>query len=550
MRSIDLPQCDDRGKLLQLNGCKAGCWGKHTYHCEFFDTPVIPRENCVNCGVPEYQNLPEEPEMDHREKLNQILIQSNPNSDYQVDVGTQGIITVGGGKYWPGIYVSIRLLRELGYEYPIQVWHRGKSESVDKDSVKDLNVEFYDIDEMGERLNNSTIPTGNAKKGGWEAKLYALYHTRLNKIMFLDADAYCVANPAPLFDLIESNDFIFWQDLAHQNNVVKWQYINEDWRNKFPAPIQGGQLLINRQNAWKLIHAAHHMCQHSSFYFKHMYGDQDTWRVGLSAGIQNEIRTLNLGKADWDHLAFLCKYDSTCFVVHRCQGKLFAPQDIPRHKVKYSNPYYKLPLETRVFDLLAECLAVKNVDAKETFKRIYSNRLWGVGSGAGSSPKEAKSYIDFINLYIKNNNIKSVVDLGSGDGYIGSSIECESYIGFDCSEEMVGRSNNRVKDRPSHSFKFLDIYSEVDKIPDADLLLCKDVFHHWPNEWINRFLIKVKISGKWTHKLFCQDFRQKIENQDCHLGGYRALHYDKYPLKQFSMMRLVEVNHKHILLMV
>jgi hypothetical protein len=48
-------------------------------------------------------------------------------------------------------------------------------------------------------------------------------------------------------------------------------------------PVQGGQLLIDRIRAWKLVHLSNYMCQHSDYYFKHMYGDQDTWRVSLSA---------------------------------------------------------------------------------------------------------------------------------------------------------------------------------------------------------------------------------------------------------------------------
>jgi hypothetical protein len=52
---------------------------------------------------------------------------------------------------------------------------------------------------------------------------------------------------------------------------------------------------------------------------------------------------------------------------------------------------------------------------KERFEEIYRKNEWGYGSGHGSLPKHNKGYIEFLEKFIKDKNVRSVVDMGCGD---------------------------------------------------------------------------------------------------------------------------------------
>jgi len=56
---------------------------------------------------------------------------------------------------------------------------------------------------------------------------------------------------------------------------------------------------------------------------------------------------------------------------------------------------------------------------QERFERIYADNEWQYGSGEGSLPIHTKGYIAFIESFVANHEVKSVVDLGCGDWQFG-----------------------------------------------------------------------------------------------------------------------------------
>jgi hypothetical protein len=207
-----------------------GCLGNGCFICERLTDPRY-RKVAVSLGIKPFKRktLPlavkckqecngkrkmlktEYKTMEMREyetRFSNTLIQSNPGSMYGTGKG-DGIIYVGGGKYWPGIVAGIRLLRtELKCTLPVEVWYRGDCEEVNPADVYAFpNVTFHDVDELGRQNGDNRVPTGKVASGGWEAKLYAIYHTSLDRVLFLDADAYCVNNPVPLFQLLDNYSF-------------------------------------------------------------------------------------------------------------------------------------------------------------------------------------------------------------------------------------------------------------------------------------------------------------------------------------------------------
>ncbi len=198
----------------------------------------------------------------------------------------------------------------------------------------------------------------------------------------IDADAYCVSDPTSMIQSFEK-PFAFWMDLpgrcaeckvnADMNTAicpkcgaqtdgngknVKWDKV---WKyNNDVPPVQGGQLLIDIPKAWRIICIAHWMNQHSDFYYKHMFGDQDTWRVALAV-VNNPDLWANLGFAPWIHPAFVIDWEHRWTIVHRCRSKLFDPTGIPpkyREKKLISIQQPHLPREKEVFELLSKVIPV------------------------------------------------------------------------------------------------------------------------------------------------------------------------------------------------
>jgi hypothetical protein len=223
------------------------------------------------------------------------------------------------------------------------VWYRGETEPVNPQDVADLDgITFHDSEAMGNELKDWRIGFMKPGDQGWANKLYALTHTKLETVFFVDADAYFVSDPTPMLELAEQERFVFWDDLQKQDAAVKW---HEVWPPgcKGVPPIQGGQLAMHRPSFWPEIAAAHWMCQHADYYFQRMFGDQDTWRVALAAS-RGTYRSL--GPAPWVTPAFTCSYAGTPVVVHRCQGKLIAGSQ--------SRPKMHLPREQQVFEIVAK----------------------------------------------------------------------------------------------------------------------------------------------------------------------------------------------------
>ena len=452
----------------------------------------------------------------------------------------EGLVMVGGGKFQEHLVIGCRMLRETGSDLPIQIWHRGEHEPLDRRQFQGIsNIEIIDS------VANSIRHAPARILRGWEQKLQALVHCGFERVLYLDADAYCVENPAPLLQKLEHHPFLFWSDLAGNYNTVKWPAVWPSGHRGVPA-IQGGQIAFDRKKIWHVLILAHWLNQHSDFYYSHMFGDQDTWRVALAVMNDHELWHC-LGPAPWLKTAFVCGLaKDQPMIVHRCQGKLFRQEHIPAGKTSYGSPKWELPKEKRVFQHFAELQKDLN-DSAKVFENIYSRQLWGTGSGPGSElSSEARPYVDLINSLIRIGKIKSVVDLGCGDGRIARSLVVHNYTGIDCTSSNI---NALRIESPNKRWELMDIYHDRQALPAGELALMKDVLHHWPNEWINNFLKWAIESKRWKYLIMTQDCGQHEDGADTYLGGYRALHPALMPLAPFHLKTIVPYLHKSVLLL-
>lgn len=122
----------------------------------------------------------------------------------------------------------------------------------------------------------------------------------------------------------------------------------------------------------------------------------------------------------------------------------------------------------------------------EAFTLAYKTGQWHHGSGSGSSPANTRLYRAFLARYMREHEIRSVLDIGCGDWQFSRLIDWTGirYLGVDVVPEIMLRNQVRFGRYPSPVFGCGDVLNGY-RMPDADLILCKDLLQHWPDPAIH-----------------------------------------------------------------
>jgi inositol phosphorylceramide mannosyltransferase catalytic subunit len=166
---------------------------------------------------------------------------------------------------------------------------------------------------------------------------------------------------------------------------------------------------------------------------------------------------------------------------------------------------------------------------QDVFSTIYAQNLWGGGSGTGSRPENNTEYIRLISQFMVLNEVRSVVDLGCGDWQFSKLIDWSKvcYTGIDVTPAVVGR-NIELFSAPNIAFL---CSSDIEDVPEADLLICKDVFQHLPNAMVLAYLAALRAKFKWLI-ITNDDYPEANRNGDIPAGHWRALRLDQPPFLQ------------------
>ena len=171
--------------------------------------------------------------------------------------------------------------------------------------------------------------------------------------------------------------------------------------------------------------------------------------------------------------------------------------------------------------------------SRATFESIYANNVWGEGSGHGSKPETTETYRGFLQSFIRNNNIRSVIDFGCGDWGFSHLIDWSGieYHGYDLVTSVID-ANNQRHSAPNIRF---NLFEDVSKLPQVDLVICKDVFQHLSNDKIAYFLDHLRRKSRLL--LVTNDIEPTQDlNQDIPDGGWRALRLDQTPFNVPSVI--------------
>jgi 2-polyprenyl-3-methyl-5-hydroxy-6-metoxy-1,4-benzoquinol methylase len=160
------------------------------------------------------------------------------------------------------------------------------------------------------------------------------------------------------------------------------------------------------------------------------------------------------------------------------------------------------------------------------FTEIYRERVWGkndagVGtSGSGSTLTATAQYRSYLQAFLKEHKIKSVVDAGCGDWEFSKAMDWTGvdYKGYDIVESVVAK-DKQTYEKPNIHFFVGNVIT--DDLPAADLFIMKHVLQHLPNDDVNRVIGKM---GKYKHILLTDSVDRRTlsgDNRDISIGSFR-----------------------------
>lgn len=219
---------------------------------------------------------------------------------------------------------------------------------------------------------------------------------------------------------------------------------------------------------------------------------------------------------------YICNEENFGTLLHFLDDKISLEEEVNR----FNNiPKSKL--------LGPEDKSASKSNAELVFSNIYANATWGRNeeglgfSGDGSTVQNAAYYMNFLQNFIKANGIRSVVDVGCGDWSFSQHMNWNGirYFGYDAAAQVIERNQSKFA-TPTITFVQGDA-SRLD-LPKADLLICKDVLQHLPNEEIALFLTQLH---KFKHCLITNDVDLTLssDNRQISMGDYRTIDLTKPP---------------------
>lgn len=131
-----------------------------------------------------------------------------------------------------------------------------------------------------------------------------------------------------------------------------------------------------------------------------------------------------------------------------------------------------LPGGAALLNRIRNIRAEKIDSSGDYWEERYRN---GGHSGAGSYGRLARFKAEFLNDFVKSNDIKSVIEFGSGDGAQLTLADYPRYTGVDVSHSALAKTRDMFKNRADITFVHASEYRPGTK---AELALSLDVIYH------------------------------------------------------------------------
>lgn len=209
--------------------------------------------------------------------------------------GTGIVMAAGGRSYLRMAFITISVIRNNGWNIPIEIWHMGPKELPHdlKRRFNHLEVQFIDAHQVMKKVPSRTM-------GGFELKSYAIANSSFRHVMLLDADCEPIQSPETLFNSNEYKDtgVIVAPDIKLNRkgntifNLMGIPFTADFWEG------ESGFIMIDKVKAWRALELTRWLNEFSDFYYRYVWGDKDL--LPLSC-LRLKMPYLMLPKCTWEN---------------------------------------------------------------------------------------------------------------------------------------------------------------------------------------------------------------------------------------------------------
>ncbi|KAG2943981.1 hypothetical protein PC119_g8948 [Phytophthora cactorum] len=210
---------------------------------------------------------------------------SLPNGASNGQNPRDGIVMVVYPKLFVSAYAGIRVLRDvLKCRLPIEIWFH----------VDEIGQDFTLLAPLQKLAifvgGISFHPIYNPRAMGFLSRVFAIYNSHFDRVLFLDADNVPVRDPKFLFSSMEfeANGAIFWPDFWHPRRTLfnlhaqsmVWELLDLSFVDMFEQ--ESSQLLVDRTRHAAPLELVYFYAFHEPNYFQKLdlvYGDKDLFRL-------------------------------------------------------------------------------------------------------------------------------------------------------------------------------------------------------------------------------------------------------------------------------
>lgn len=193
---------------------------------------------------------------------------------------------------------------------------------------------------------------------------------------------------------------------------------------------------------------------------------------------------------------------------------------------------------------LARSILNPRAQMEATFTPFYAENRWGDAesvSGPGSTLTRTSKLRQELPRLLHELGARTLIDAPCGDfnWMKDTELGVEEYIGFDVIPDLV-ESNQRLYGNERRRFVLRDLTR--DKLPRADVILCRDCLIHFSYKHIAAAMRNFKRSG--STYLLTNTYPQWTRNEDIRTGEFRHLNLMLAPFTFPPPIREIEEKYK------
>lgn len=164
---------------------------------------------------------------------------------------------------------------------------------------------------------------------------------------------------------------------------------------------------------------------------------------------------------------------------------------------------------------------IRSKNRKDKFRIIYKHSYWKSSnsnsfSGAGSENEATMNIRKELELFIKKENVKSIIDIPCGDFFWMSKLNLENitYTGADIVDDLIYENNKKHKLDINDKLNFVKLDIIKDNIGEYDLIINRDCLVHFTDDEIFRSLKNIKNSKckYFGSTIFLNNYNNKKSN--------------------------------------